>query len=264
MPTLVLAAGSGDIDGTGNALDNAITGNEGANVIAGGAGADMLTGGGGADIFAFGADYGGPENPDVVTDFVSGEDLLDLSAIDGDGSAGSDNTFRFLGNAPFDGAPGALRFAYDAARDVTVVAGDVDGDGATDVTIELAGNVALTIDDFTANSLTLPLSLIGTPGPDVLEGGPVDDTLSGLGGDDILRGHNGNDLLDALEPLHARVAAAEEWVQQLERHGLPDGHVLGFVHRAHAALAELSGDPVSRVDDAPYGDGGHVGDFIRP
>jgi Ca2+-binding RTX toxin-like protein len=48
--------GTAAINGTGNALANAITGNSGANVLDGGAGADTLDGGAGADTLNGGAD----------------------------------------------------------------------------------------------------------------------------------------------------------------------------------------------------------------
>src|SRR3569623_131376 len=43
--------GSADINGTGNALNNALTGNSGNNVLDGGAGADTLSGGLGNDVY---------------------------------------------------------------------------------------------------------------------------------------------------------------------------------------------------------------------
>ena len=43
--------GSGNIDATGNALNNTLTGNAGANVLDGGAGNDAMTGGGGNDTY---------------------------------------------------------------------------------------------------------------------------------------------------------------------------------------------------------------------
>ena len=43
------AAGSGDIDLTGNELNNVLLGNDGSNVLSGGEGVDILVGGGGDD-----------------------------------------------------------------------------------------------------------------------------------------------------------------------------------------------------------------------
>lgn len=68
--------GSGNLRGTGNALDNIIQGNNANNVIDGGAGNDVLTGGGGNDIFRFATGFG----HDRITDFSAG-DSLDLSAL---------------------------------------------------------------------------------------------------------------------------------------------------------------------------------------
>jgi Ca2+-binding RTX toxin-like protein len=48
---LTLAAGAGDIDATGNILNNTLIGNEGANILDGGAGNDTMTGGKGDDTY---------------------------------------------------------------------------------------------------------------------------------------------------------------------------------------------------------------------
>ncbi|MEP7007876.1 MAG: calcium-binding protein, partial [Sphingomonas bacterium] len=61
----------------GNAGGNVLTGSSGDDVLRGFAGNDTLTGGGGADRFVF--DHG--TGQDVVGDFVSGTDRLDLSAF---------------------------------------------------------------------------------------------------------------------------------------------------------------------------------------
>ena len=51
---LTLLAGFGDIDGTGNMLNNTIVGNEGANILNGGVGNDTMTGGKGNDTMTGG------------------------------------------------------------------------------------------------------------------------------------------------------------------------------------------------------------------
>lgn len=61
----------------GGAYDDTITGNELDNVIEGGGGDDVMTGGDGADSFVFGFAGGN----DTVSDFVSGEDVIDVSAF---------------------------------------------------------------------------------------------------------------------------------------------------------------------------------------
>src|SRR5262249_3974577 len=138
-------------------------------------------------VFAPGDTGAAPGTRDLITDFTPGTDKLDISAL---------GAFRFLGTQPFDGTANALHYSYDPSRGVTVVEGDIDGNGVADFGIELSGNKTLTTADFAAGSLLVPLNLTGTSGADTLTGGALGDTLSGLGGNDLLRGNAGNDLLD--------------------------------------------------------------------
>ena len=124
---------------TGDAGANRIAGRAGADRIVGGGGADVLTGGSGADRFVFGriADSGPGPSRDRISDFTTGQDRIDLRGIDADGAAGTGNgTFRFLA-AGFDGAGAALQVRVVGL--VTLVEGDVDGDGLADFQIALAG-----------------------------------------------------------------------------------------------------------------------------
>jgi Ca2+-binding RTX toxin-like protein len=66
VETLVLQ-GSGNLDGTGNALANQLHGNAGDNILDGGAGADLLTGYAGGDTFVF---HMGETDGDMVADFA--------------------------------------------------------------------------------------------------------------------------------------------------------------------------------------------------
>lgn len=68
----------------------------------GGAGVDSLTGGTGRDAFAIGNGSGGMtvEMADVITDFIIGEDVIDLIAPLGyDGVAIGDGTGLYAGDA---------------------------------------------------------------------------------------------------------------------------------------------------------------------
>ncbi len=136
LETLTLL-GTKSLNGTGNALDNSLTGNGGANVLDGGAGNDILdgasgndtlTGGAGADIFAFTTPLNAPRNVDTITDFVSGEDRIQLSsAIFRDmGFSGSplSDAFFHAGSAALDADD---RILYDQA--VGTLYYDADGTG---------------------------------------------------------------------------------------------------------------------------------------
>jgi Ca2+-binding RTX toxin-like protein len=84
-------------------LDDSLTGTSGANTITGGGGADTIKGGGGADILSGGqgADSfvvaaltdSAPSARDLITDFVPGSDIIDLSAIDANTSTKGNQAF---------------------------------------------------------------------------------------------------------------------------------------------------------------------------
>ncbi len=85
--------------GTGN---DKLFGEQGDDYLVGGVGADTLTGGLGRDAFAIGNGSGGMtvEMADVITDFVIGEDVIDLIAPLGyDGVAIGDGTGLYAGDA---------------------------------------------------------------------------------------------------------------------------------------------------------------------
>lgn len=81
----LILAGEEDIDATGRSGDDRLLGNEGDNVINGRTGQDLLWGKGGADTFRF--DVSGDENRDIVMDFVTGVDKIELDQTEFDGLA---------------------------------------------------------------------------------------------------------------------------------------------------------------------------------
>ncbi|THD82250.1 calcium-binding protein [Aliigemmobacter aestuarii] len=108
------------------------------DVLIGGRGADTMSGGAGADVFLFrsAAEVGRIAGRDVITDFRSGIDRIDLSRVMPDGT--------FIGNAAFSGSAGELRYG---ASDATLY-GDIDGDGNDDFQIRLSGAPSITSNDF--------------------------------------------------------------------------------------------------------------------
>ncbi|PWT89443.1 MAG: hypothetical protein C5B56_07110 [Proteobacteria bacterium] len=99
VETLDLAHGAGEINATGNALNNIIFGNESNNVIDGGAGADMTWGGSGADKFVWNSTSEATTNPygpvDTIMDFDPAEgDKIDLRGLVNE-AGGINNVFIF-------------------------------------------------------------------------------------------------------------------------------------------------------------------------
>jgi Ca2+-binding RTX toxin-like protein len=160
----MLLDGSGNIDGTGNDLINAITGNAGNNTLDGGAGDDVLKGGNGADILIGGAGsdilvggagadtftvlqasvrqshLGGILEVDTVNDLIAAQgDRLDLSAIDADSNAAGDQAFTLVGN--FSHHAGEMTLSFSAG--ITLLTLDVDGDGSADYRMKISGDVHL-------------------------------------------------------------------------------------------------------------------------
>ncbi|MGO1076736.1 calcium-binding protein [Inquilinus sp. CA228] len=135
---------------SGNAAANQLTGNAAANTLEGLGGKDTLTGGAGADRFVFTvpSDSVLNANADVITDFSRAQgDRIDLSQIDANRAAAGDQAFTFIGTGLYTGVAGQLRLSFGAPG-LSVVAGDVDGDGVSDFHIRLTGQIALTAGDF--------------------------------------------------------------------------------------------------------------------
>lgn len=144
----------------GSIFDDTIIGNSGSNVLSGGAGNDQLqggagrdivTGGAGADTFRFASgDFAGMTTAtcDLIADFSHAEgDRIDLSAIDANSANGTGNdAFAFIGSAAFGHIAGQLR--VEVISGLSVVQGDVNGDGVADFWIGLNGAPALVAGDF--------------------------------------------------------------------------------------------------------------------
>jgi hypothetical protein len=134
----ILDGGADNDTLTGGNNNDILNGGTGADIISGGnnndringgAGNDVMTGGNNSDIFFF-TETGGA---DRITDFNHSQDKIDLSGIDAV-SGGADNAFSFIGGGAFSHVAGQLR-AYSQSGNF-FVAGDVNGDGVADFTIQ--------------------------------------------------------------------------------------------------------------------------------
>ena len=126
----------------GNQVSNKLYGNGGDDVLNGLGGDDFLTGGAGADQFRFTANSGN----DKIMDFVSGTDKIHLTEIDANAGVAGNQNFTFVGASAFSGAAGELR-TYAQAGD-NYLAGDVNGDGVADFTINLGTGSVVSTDLF--------------------------------------------------------------------------------------------------------------------
>ncbi|HWI81867.1 calcium-binding protein [Ramlibacter sp.] len=138
VENLVLV-GPDAIDGTGNALDNALTGNAAPNVLTGGRGNDTLDGGGGRDVFVF-EQKSGAGNVDLLVNFVAADDVIQL-----DGKVFRGLDAGSLAAAAFQTGASAtdpsVRIVYDPATGALTYDRDGSGDGAAVQIATLVGLV---------------------------------------------------------------------------------------------------------------------------
>jgi Ca2+-binding RTX toxin-like protein len=110
-----------------------LTGGDGADLIVGGGGSDSLTGGAGADTFRYDAASDSVGLADLIGDFQSGLDRIDLSRIDANANSDGNQAFSWIGSNAFSGSAGELRtYEADGYR---LVEGDTDGNGLADFVI---------------------------------------------------------------------------------------------------------------------------------
>jgi uncharacterized delta-60 repeat protein len=135
----------------GGGGNDVLLGGDGTDLLIGGLGKDLLTGGAGNDTFDFNAvnETGLTSTTwDVISDFLSGTDKIDLSSIDANTGVALDQAFSaVVVGGTFSGAfasPGDLYFDQVAH----VLYGNTDSDAAAEFAIQLTGVTTLATADF--------------------------------------------------------------------------------------------------------------------
>jgi hypothetical protein len=146
----------------GSTGNDTLQGNKGNDILYGNKGADDLSGTQDSDTYVYLqlTDSGNTKSTrDTIRDFdgagVSGGDVIDLSAIDADTKHAGPDAFHLIGVGTGDVAfsattPGELRWVHENSTDgpLTIIQGDVNGDGKADFSIAVMGTVNFIATDF--------------------------------------------------------------------------------------------------------------------
>ena len=89
-----------------------------------------------------------PNTCDVIQDFVSGVDKIDLNTIDASSVLKKNNDFVWVGAATSFGNSTEGEVRYQKFDTYTMIYGDTDGDAASEFMIRLEGLVDLKATDF--------------------------------------------------------------------------------------------------------------------
>ncbi|ACP22266.1 possible protease (plasmid) [Sinorhizobium fredii NGR234] len=123
--------------------NDVLHGRDGNDTLIGGGGADRLIGGSGADTFVFQTTVqSAPAARDIIEDFASGVDRIDLRSIDANSNNSGDQAFLFIGSNAFHGRAGELNVKNG------VIAGDINGDGLADFQVKALNLSVLSGADF--------------------------------------------------------------------------------------------------------------------
>jgi Ca2+-binding RTX toxin-like protein len=138
----------------GNDGNDTLIGGLGNDTLIGGLGTDTMTDGGGNDVYQFLTVNGSPPGPtdrDILTDFDSGVDLIDLSSIDSDISIAMDDAFTFIGKDAFGlgvGNKGEVRFFQNATDTIIQVDREGDGNLTAEMAFQINGLITPVATDF--------------------------------------------------------------------------------------------------------------------
>ena len=156
-----LTAGNGNDSLSGGSSFDDLLGGPGNDKLSGGSendklngesGADRMTGGSGFDIFNFRSSSAsgslGAGNRDVITDFVRGQDIIDLFGIDAKANTSGNQSFTPIGAQAFT-AEGQVRFISQVgSTQGTLVQMNTSGTSGAEIEIELQNTLFVTDNDF--------------------------------------------------------------------------------------------------------------------
>jgi Ca2+-binding RTX toxin-like protein len=204
--------GAGNVNGTGNALDNVLTGNTGNNVLDGGTGADTMIGGNGNDTYVVDnvgdtVNEIGSTGTDIVissVDFTlntagaANVERLTLtgSATNATGNALNNTITGNASNNTIDGGVGADTMIGGNGNDTYVV--DSTSDVVTETNLVGSGTdtVQSSATSFTLGTNVENLTLTGT-GDINATGNNTANVITGNSGNNTLLGAAGNDSIVA-------------------------------------------------------------------
>ena len=142
-----LQSGAGNDILRGGGGDDFLYGGTGSDRLTGGVRRDLLYGGandGATDVFIFTAttDSSNGAARDMIFDFVSGTDDIDLAGIDANAAVGGNPAFTWGGTTA-----AANAVWYTVSGTSVLLRGDVNGDGVFDFEIQVAGVNRLSVTD---------------------------------------------------------------------------------------------------------------------
>jgi Ca2+-binding RTX toxin-like protein len=248
--------GNGNINGTGNALDNVIVGNGGNNILAGLGGSDALDGGTGTDTASYAA------SPSAVTVSLAagtssggdaeGDTLISIENLTG---SGLNDTLEGNGaNNTLNGGAGTDTVSYEhagAAVTVSLAVGAAQNTGGagTDTLSSFENLMGSAFDDALTGSSVANV-LMGLAGNDTLNGGGGADALVGGAGNDIMNGNGGSDTFvfapnfgnDTINDFDANPSGGQDFLD------ISEFGITSTDFAARVAIADVGADTLVTID----------------